>query len=190
MALRRGLRARAEQCCQLAAWSSIFEKVCDCHFLSRRWPLAFPALLCFVEEGWRAKIFSSVVTLVRLLVVALKQDSSWAGSKGGGWKSAVLDLLEWQELLTRPAELGTLSLLYVLGGACGLLAVYLDHPQLWQFGLGLADSSGRKCEISSSQPAARLLMWVSSVLTAKLGSLRQFPKAVFVLQLFMQNTFL
>lgn len=37
MASRRRLKARAEQCCHLTAWSSIFEKVWNCHFLSRRW---------------------------------------------------------------------------------------------------------------------------------------------------------
>lgn len=88
MASRRGLKARTEQCCHLTAWSTIFEKVWNCHFLSGRRPLAFLAQLCFVEEGRRdSKEARSFFLLhkVILLVVAFKEDSSWAGVKNGGW---------------------------------------------------------------------------------------------------------
>lgn len=155
MASRRGLKARAEQCCHVTAGSRIFEKVWNCHFLSRRWPLAFPALLCLVEEGKRdSKEAMSFFLLhkVMLLVVACKEDSSWAGVKSGGWQREVLDLLEWQWFITRPAELCAFFSCRVWGGACGLLATHLDHPEKGQFRPDVSGGGGGECELFLSQP--------------------------------------
>lgn len=61
--------------------------------------------------------------------------------------------------------------------------MHLDHPQKGQFGIGLADYGGRRCEVSLSQPtalASDMDVLCSYRRAAGLRSPRQFPKAVVI----------